>query len=40
MSSPNDCFHLTVERIEGEPPASTWADGTRGVVLVRATPVK
>jgi hypothetical protein len=28
------------ERVEGEPPASTWADGTRGVVLVRATPQK
>jgi hypothetical protein len=30
----------TWERVEGEPPASTWADGTRGVVLVRATPDK
>lgn len=25
------------ERADGEPPASTWADGTRGVVLLRAT---
>ena len=26
------------ERAEGEPPASTWEGGARGVVLVRATP--
>ena len=26
------------ERVDGEPPASTWDDGTRGVVLLRATP--
>jgi SAM-dependent methyltransferase len=28
------------ERVDGEPPASTWDDGTRGVVLLRATPDK
>jgi hypothetical protein len=28
--------HDRWERAEGEPPASTWDDGTRGVVLVRA----
>ena len=26
------------ERVDGEPDASTWDDGTRGVVLLRATP--
>jgi hypothetical protein len=26
------------ERVDGEPGASTWDDGRRGVVLVRATP--
>jgi SAM-dependent methyltransferase len=30
--------HDRWERAAGEPPASTWEDGTRGVVLVRATP--
>jgi hypothetical protein len=29
--------HDRWERADGEPPASTWADGTRGVVLVRAS---
>jgi hypothetical protein len=29
--------HDRWERADGEPPASTWADGTRGVVLLRAT---
>ena len=29
--------HDRWERADGEPPASTWDDGTRGVVLVRAT---
>jgi SAM-dependent methyltransferase len=28
------------ERVDGEPDASTWDDGTRGVVLLRATPEK
>jgi SAM-dependent methyltransferase len=28
------------ERADGEPPWSTWDDGTRGVVLLRATPEK
>lgn len=30
--------HDRWERVDGEPPASAWDDGTRGVVLVRATP--
>ena len=30
--------HDRWERIDGEPPASTWDGGARGVVLVRATP--
>jgi 2-polyprenyl-3-methyl-5-hydroxy-6-metoxy-1,4-benzoquinol methylase len=29
--------HDRWERVAGEPPTSTWDDGTRGVVLVRAT---
>ncbi len=28
------------ERAEGEPPPETWAGGARGVVLVRATPIR
>jgi len=32
--------HDRWERHDGEPPASTWADGTRGVVLLRATPAQ
>jgi len=30
--------HDRWERVDGEPPASTWDGGTRGVVLLRATP--
>lgn len=30
--------HDRWERADGEPPASTWEGGTRGVVLLRATP--
>lgn len=30
--------HDRWERVEGEPDAATWDDGTRGVVLLRATP--
>lgn len=30
--------HDRWERVDGEPPASTWEGGTRGVVLLRATP--
>lgn len=32
--------HDRWERVAGEPDASTWDDGTRGVVLLRATPRK
>jgi len=32
--------HDRWERHDSEPPSSTWDDGTRGVVLVRATPPK
>jgi len=30
--------HDRWERADGEPDPSTWDDGTRGVVLARATP--